>query len=154
MTEPMKIEKIIAKCRALGKNTFEYGNGKYLIRQNDVLLMEVLIKDGEFTIPEFVTGIYRDCEEWPRTSPFKNCRSVKVINHSCITNMSAMFCYCTHLSFLDLSEFSASQAVNMERMFWGCDSLTEIDMSGVTIPPGTNKAGMVKGCVSLERVIT
>lgn len=154
MAEPTNIDKMIAKCRALGKNTFEYKNGKYFICKNDVLLMEVLVEEGEFTIPEFVTGIYRECEEWLHASPFKKCKSIKVINHSSITNMSMMFYYCLHLSFLDLSDFSTSRVTNMSRMFAGCDSLEEINLSGVTIPPGTNKAGMVEGCRSLKRVIT
>ena len=150
MTEPTRAEKCLAKCRVLGKTEFDFDGAHYVIDGSKVLLQEVYVTEGEFTIPEIVTGIYELGTERHYESPFINCRSVKVINHSLITDMYRMFFGCTNLLSLDLSEFDTSKVTDMGEMFSGCTALESIDLTGFNTSGVTDMDRLIKNCKSLS----
>ena len=66
-----------------------------------------------------------------------------------VTNMSGMFSYCSGLTSLDLSSFDTSQVTNMIQMFGGCSSLISLDVSGWNTSQVTNMYAMFAACESL-----
>lgn len=56
----------------------------------------------------------------------KNIENMKTQN---VTNMQAMFAYCTNLTNLDLNTFNTRNVTDMESMFVGCSSLTNLNVS-------------------------
>ena len=46
-----------------------------------------------------------------------------------IKNMNYMFCGCSSLTNIDLSNFNSNNAINMSCMFFGCTSLKDINLS-------------------------
>ena len=71
------------------------------------------------------------------------------LNTSQVTNMGNMFCNCSKLSTLDLSNFNTSKVTDMNRMFYGCSNLPNINLSSFTTSNVTNMAGMFYGCENL-----
>ena len=70
-------------------------------------------------------------------------------NTSNVTDMSGMFCGCSRLESLDLSGFDTSNVTKMEWMFGGCSSLTSLDLSSFNTSNVTYTDGMFSGCSSL-----
>ena len=82
---------------------------------------------------------------------FANCISLDVtrLNTSRVTNMTAMFCYCSKLTSLDLSSFDTSKVSNMGVMFQGCSSLSALDVTSFDTSQVTTMGNMFNGCSKL-----
>lgn len=59
-------------------------------------------------------------------------------NFSLCGNVSSMFCECSSLSEIDVSEWDTSKCQDMSFMFYGCSSLKEIDVSNWDVSKVTN----------------
>lgn len=173
-----EVERIKVKNMLLGREAHVmYKDAIYCLNGNSVLLEEVLTLTGTFTIPEFVSGLYRINSE--SVYAFRNCRSLKIINNSqkitdlsymfsfsaiqnldlsCfntfgVTNMRGMFEWCGCLTEVNLSGINTSSVTDMSRMFMQCDHLEKIDMSSFDISPDTDTTAMLVGCDRLKCVI-
>ena len=74
------------------------------------------------------------------------------LNTSDVTNMSFMFCNCSSLTSLDVSNFNTSQVTDMHYMFWGCSSLTSLDVGGFNTAKVTDMEGMFGRCSSMTSI--
>ena len=83
---------------------------------------------------------------------FCNCSSLKEINLSNfntdnVTNMKAMFSKCSSLEEINLSSFNTNNVTNMINMFLNCSLLKEINLSSrFIIKKVTDTHWMFKGC--------
>ena len=66
-----------------------------------------------------------------------------------VTDMSAMFAYCSNLTSLDLSGFDTANVTNMNSMFYYCSGLTSLDLSNFNTAKVINMGYMFIGCSSL-----
>ncbi len=86
---------------------------------------------------------------------FQWCSSLTTINGienlktDNVTDMSAMFDYCSGLTSLDVSGFNTSKVTNMDDMFSNCRALTSLDVSGFDTSKVTNMGYMFYWCSSL-----
>ena len=64
--------------------------------------------------------------------------------------MSSMFCSCSFLNYLDISNFNTSQVINMHSMFYGCSSLNSLNLSSFHTSKVTDMVSMFYFCSSLE----
>ena len=67
-----------------------------------------------------------------------------------VTNMSAMFHKCTSLQTLDVSGFDTSNVTDMSMLFYECKSLQTLDVSGFDTTNVTSMLWMFFGCSSLQ----
>lgn len=94
------------------------------------------------------------------TSMFDSCKNLKTIifsdklNTEKITNMMAMFQYCTSLEDLDLSMFSTVNVTDVQNMFYHCESLRTLDLSSFELPNMTNCGGMLDFYSNLDWIKT
>ena len=63
-----------------------------------------------------------------------------------------MFCECSSLEKLDISNFNTNNVKNMYGMFLGCSSLKELDVSNFNINNETYLLNMFAGCKSLKEL--
>lgn len=157
--EKIRHKKLIVKISLLGNKlgdtTYKLNNAIYEIVGNEIYLKEVLVEDGDFEIPEFVSGFCREKnKEYSgfRSDVFKNCRNIKLKNKSRITDMSGLFADCELLRKIDMSEFDTSRVTDMSDMFAHCLNLSYIDMSNVDTSNVVNMEGMFADCESLEKL--
>ena len=60
--------------------------------------------------------------------------------------MFGMFCGCSSLKELNLSNFNTNNVTNMFVMFLDCSSLKELNLSNFNTNNVTNMSGMFSGC--------
>ena len=56
-----------------------------------------------------------------------------------------MFCYCSSLTYLDLSNFNTNNVKDMSYMFCDCSSLTSLNLSNFNTNNVTNMSYMFSG---------
>nr|DAK04306.1 MAG TPA: protein of unknown function DUF285 [Caudoviricetes sp.] len=66
-----------------------------------------------------------------------------------VTNMNHMFCNCSYITTIDLSNFDTSNVVDMSSMFYDCDSLTTLDLSNFDTSKVKDMMRMFYGCSKL-----
>ena len=71
------------------------------------------------------------------------------LNTENVTNMYSMFCNCSSLTSLDVSNFNTANVTTMRVMFAGCRGLTSLDVSGFNTANVTNMYCMFQSCTSL-----
>ena len=71
------------------------------------------------------------------------------LNTEEVTNMEAMFSYCSGLTSLDLSKFDTQNVTNMDAMFYVCSKLTLLNLSKFDTQNVTNMGNMFRGCSAL-----
>ena len=157
--EKIRHKKLTAKVSLLGSKlgdtTYRINNAIYEVINGDIYLKEVLIKDGEFEIPEFVSGFCKETVENKFgdkqiiSHAFRNCRRIKLKNRSSITDMSYLFSECLNLESIDMSEFDTSKVVNMSGMFNHCAELTSLNVSNFDTSKVVNMSGTFNRCVKL-----
>ena len=57
-----------------------------------------------------------------------------------------MFCRCSSLKELNISNFNTNNVINMYCMFYGCSSLKELNISNFNTKNVTNMNSMFIGC--------
>jgi surface protein len=77
---------------------------------------------------------------------------LEYLNTEKVTDMGYMFCSCSSLGNLDVSNFNTENVTSMENMFSGCSSLGSLDVSNFNTESVTNMSGMFFGCASLQRL--
>ena len=71
------------------------------------------------------------------------------LNTANVTEMRYMFCYCSSLTTLDVSNFNTANVTDMSYMFYECRSLTTLDVSNFNTENVTTMGGMFYDCSSL-----
>ena len=67
-------------------------------------------------------------------------------------NTNYMFCDCSFLTKIDLSNFNTQNVTNMSNMFSRCSSLTIIDLSNFNTQKVTDMSNMFRECSSLTNI--
>ena len=82
--------------------------------------------------------------------------TIKYSFNNDITNIAYVFCECSKLIDINLSNFNTNNVTDMRYMFYKCSSLTIINLSNFNTNHVTNMRGMFDGCSKLrkENVIT
>ena len=86
---------------------------------------------------------------------FHGSEATKIEILSCgseIKDMNCMFCQCSSLTELDLSNFTTENVTNMRNMFSGCSSLTILDLSNFNTKKVTYMSFMFYNCNSLNNL--
>ena len=90
------------------------------------------------------------CYSW-----FFGCKDLTTIegigylNTENVTSMRAMFCGCSSLTSLDVSNFKTSNVTDMGYMFATCSALISLDLSNFNTENVTDMGVMFSGCSSL-----
>lgn len=66
-----------------------------------------------------------------------------------VTDMTAMFQFCSSLTSLNLSSFNTANVTDMKVMFDGCSNLTDLNLSNFNTYNVTNMMDMFYDCISL-----
>lgn len=66
-----------------------------------------------------------------------------------VTNMSYMFCNCSSLTTLNLSNFNTQKVTSMSYMFSNCSKLMSLDLSNFNTEETLNMSYMFRGCTAL-----
>ena len=74
------------------------------------------------------------------------------LNTENITNMNSMFCGCSLLQELDLSNFNTGNVMDMEYMFDGCHFLKKLNLSTFDTTKVKSMARMFSDCSSLQEL--
>lgn len=69
-----------------------------------------------------------------------------------INNMLSLFCYCTHLTFVNTTGWNTRMVTNMGSMFKGCSSLTTLDVSKFDTSNVVYMNNMFRSCTSLSEI--
>ena len=82
------------------------------------------------------------------SNTLKNLTSISFGNFetSKVTDMGAMFYYCSSLTSLNLLNFNTSNVTSMIDMFWGCKALTSLNVLNFNTGKVTNMRSMFEGC--------
>ena len=86
---------------------------------------------------------------------FEGSEATKIVILSCgseITNMNGMFCRCSSLTILYLSNFKTNNVTDMSFMFDDCSSLTILDLSNFNTNNVTNMSLMFYYCSGLTKL--
>ena len=89
---------------------------------------------------------------------FKGCSNLTTIegieyfNTENVTNMRYMFCDCSSLKSLDLTNFNTENVTDMYYMFCDCTTLESLDLTNFNTAKVTNMAGMFQRCSALKNI--
>jgi surface protein len=93
---------------------------------------------------------------WDMGAAFLNFGGTEIIfewaDTSNVTNMGAMFQWCSNLTWLDLSDFDTSNVDNMSSMCLWCNNLGKLDLSNFDTSNVTNVSDMFNMCYKLENL--
>ena len=74
---------------------------------------------------------------------------IKIICINPLINTNYMFCNCSSLTLLDLSNFKTDNNINMSCMFYNCSSLISLNLSKFNTVNVTDMSWMFCNCISL-----
>ena len=77
---------------------------------------------------------------------------IEYFNTENVTNMRYMFCDCSSLKSLDLTNFNTENVTDMYYMFAYCKSLESLDLTNFNTAKVTNMAGMFQSCYALKTI--
>ena len=77
---------------------------------------------------------------------------IEYFNTENVTNMRYMFCDCSSLKSLDLTNFNTENVTDMYYMFAYCKSLESLDLTNFNTAKVTNMAGMFQTCSALKTI--
>ena len=77
---------------------------------------------------------------------------ISYLNTSEVTDMRSMFCGCSNLTSLSLSNFNVEKVSYMDYMFSDCTALTSLDLSNLNASSVTDMSGMFENCRSLTNL--
>ena len=77
---------------------------------------------------------------------------IEYFNTENVTNMRYMFCDCSSLKSLDLTNFNTENVTDMYYMFAYCTSLESLDLTNFNTAKVTNMAGMFQSCSALKTI--
>lgn len=86
---------------------------------------------------------FRDCKQ------LKTITGLEYLKTDNVTDMNAMFCFCSSLQSLDVTHFNTGKVTNMEAMFYECSALTELDVSHLNTSNVKNMYMMFQFCSGL-----
>ena len=108
--------------------------------RNEEEIKECIIEIDGKILPEF-SYFYK----------FKNQKDfiIKYTFKNILTNLNCMFCNCSNITALILSNFDTGNAKNMIGMFSNCISLLDLDLSNCNFQNVQNMDGIFYNCLSL-----
>ena len=112
----------------------------YLNKEEKVSKINIIIK---YKVKSLYHLFY-DCKCIESINFLKLCRS--------INNMNGMFCGCSSLKELNLSNININNVTDMSCMFDGCSSLKEINLSNFNTNNTTDMSWLFNGCSSLKEI--
>ena len=77
---------------------------------------------------------------------------IEYFNTENVTNMRYMFCDCSSLKSLDLTNFNTENVTDMYYMFAYCKSLESLDLTNFNTAKVTDMAGMFQSCYALKTI--
>ena len=77
---------------------------------------------------------------------------IEYFNTENVTNMRYMFCDCSSLKSLDLTNVNTENVTDMYYMFAYCKSLESLDLTNFNTAKVTNMAGMFQSCYALKTI--
>ena len=77
---------------------------------------------------------------------------IEYFNTENVTNMRYMFCDCSSLKSLDLTNFNTENVTDMYYMFCDCTTLESLDLTNFNTAKVTNMAGMFQRCSALKTI--
>ena len=77
---------------------------------------------------------------------------IEYFNTENVTNMRYMFCDCSSLKSLDLTNFNTDNVTDMYYMFCDCTTLESLDLTNFNTAKVTNMAGMFQRCSALKTI--
>ncbi len=77
---------------------------------------------------------------------------IEYFNTENVTNMRYMFCDCSSLKSLDLTNFNTENVTDMYYMFHNCTSLESLDLTNFNTAKVTNMKGMFSSCYALKTI--
>ena len=77
---------------------------------------------------------------------------IEYFNTENVTNMRYMFCDCSSLKSLDLTNFNTENVTDMYYMFCDCTTLESLDLTNFNTAKVTNMAGMFQRCSALKNI--
>ena len=141
----------------------EYENEKEIKKNIEILINDKKIDFSyEYKFEQKGKYIIKYIFKQPLTKTdymFCGCSSLKKIdlsnfNTQNVINMSDMFHGCSSLKNIDLSNFNTQNVTDMSYMFCGCSSLKNIDLSNFNTQNITYMIGMFSGCSSLANIVS
>ena len=152
--------------------TFYYGKykpaGAYDVEK--IIITKVELFDGEYgevwekewkSVTDQIKTVvfdksFKNCRPTTCAYWFCDCRQLskivdmeKYLNTSRCSDMSYMFCVCSGLTSLDVSNFNTKNVTKMWFMFPGCSALTSLDVSNFNTEKVTNMKTMFTACSNL-----
>ena len=93
------------------------------------------------------------CNEWFFScSNLTTIEGIEYFNTENVTNMRYMFCDCSSLKSLDLTNFNTENVTDMYYMFHNCTSLESLDLTNFNTAKVTNMKGMFSSCYALKTI--
>ena len=93
--------------------------------------------------PTSLYGFFRNLKK------LETITGLEYLNTEKVTDMSYMFCNCSSLTSLDVTNFNTANVANMSYMFSGCSSLTSLDVTNFNTVNVTDMSYMFFNCLSL-----
>ncbi len=93
--------------------------------------------------PTSLYGFFRNLKK------LETITGLEYLNTEKVTDMSYMFCNCSSLTSLDVTNFNTANVANMSYMFSGCSSLTSLDVTNFNTVNVTDMSYMLFNCLSL-----
>ncbi len=93
------------------------------------------------------------CDSWFYYCPnLTTIEGIEYFNTENVTNMRYMFCDCSSLKSLDLTNFNTENVTDMYYMFAYCKSLESLDLTNFNTAKVTNMKGMFCVCSNLKTI--
>ena len=111
--------------------------------ENGTIVHIVFDKSFSTYTPTSLYGFFMDLRK------LETITGLEYLNTEKVTDMSYMFCACSKLTSLDVTNFNTENVKNMVRMFYNCSALTSLDVTKFNTGNVTNMRYMFCACSAL-----
>ena len=111
--------------------------------ENGTIVHIVFDKSFSTYTPTSLYGFFMDLRK------LETITGLEYLNTEKVTDMSYMFCACSKLTSLDVTNFNTENVKNMVRMFYNCSTLTSLDVTKFNTGNVTNMRYMFCACSAL-----
>ena len=111
--------------------------------ENGTIVHIVFDKSFSTYTPTSLYGFFMDLRK------LETITGLEYLNTEKVTDMNYMFCACSKLTSLDVTNFNTENVKNMVRMFYNCSALTSLDVTKFNTGNVTNMRYMFCACSAL-----
>ena len=111
--------------------------------ENGTIVHIVFDKSFSTYTPTSLYGFFMDLRK------LETITGLEYLNTEKVTDMSYMFCACSKLTSLDVTNFNTENVKNMVRMFYNCSALTSLDVTKFNTGNVTDMGYMFYNCSKL-----